>query len=230
MTSNSVLVVEDEPDVRELLNFTLGRVGFDVHLAADAEEALRMLAIRLPDLILIDWMLPGLSGVDLARHLRRDESTATLPLIMLTARSDEDDKLRSFDVGIDDYVTKPFSSKELVARIRALIRRSSGKNEGSITVSGLTLDTVAHSVSCEGTTVHLRPMEYRLLELFLTHPKRAFYRSQLLDMLWGRTVFVDERTVDVHILRLRKALAPFNMDNLVQTVRGVGYRFAPMHG
>lgn len=230
MTSNSVLVVEDEPDVRELLKFTLGRVGLDVQLAADAEEALRMLAIRLPDLVVIDWMLPGLSGVDLARHLRRDEATAKLPLIMLTARSDEDDKLRSFDVGIDDYVTKPFSSKELVARIRALIRRSSAAPDGSITLSGLTLDTVAHSVTCNDVTVELRPMEYRLLELFLTHPQRAFNRSQLLNLLWGRTVYVDERTVDVHILRLRKALAPFNMDNLVQTVRGVGYRFTPMHG
>ena len=230
MTGNSILVVEDEPDIRELLKYTLGRVGFGVQLAADAEEALQLLTGKLPDLVLIDWMLPGLSGVDLARRLRRDDVTAKIPLIMLTARGDEDDKLRSFDSGIDDYVTKPFSSKELVARIKALLRRSGAPQDGELTVSGLTLDTVSHSVSFNGDYVHLRPTEYRLLEIFLRHPKRAFHRSQLLDLVWGRTVFVDERTVDVHVLRLRKALAPFDMENLIQTVRGVGYRLNSIHG
>ena len=209
MSANSILVVEDEPEIRELLKYALSRVGFDVQLAADSEEALEMLGVKLPDLALIDWMLPGMSGVDLARRLRLDEGTAKLPLIMLTARGNEDDKLRSFDSGIDDYVTKPFSSKELVARIKALLRRSDSATDGSLTVSGLTLDAVAHSVSYQGAYVHLRPTEFRLLEIFMRHPKRAFHRNQLLDLIWGRTVFVDERTVDVHVLRLRKALAPF---------------------
>ncbi len=225
--NNSVLVIEDEQEVREMLSFNLRRNGFDVWEAASAEEALQRLDGRLPDLLIIDWMLPGMSGVDLARRLRQDEHTVQLPMIMLTARGEQADKLKSFDSGVDDYVTKPFSPKELVARMRALLRRSGTPEDGILQCGGLRLDLNAHKLSVQGKAVKIGPTEYRLLELFMRHPNRAFGRSQLLDRVWGRSIYVEDRTVDVHVLRLRKTLKPHGLDGLVQTVRGVGYRFSP---
>lgn len=224
MGSNLILVVEDEPDIRELLKFTLHRARFEVTSCADAEEALRVLEGPLPGLALIDWMLPGMSGIDLARRIRNDSLTKDLPIIVLTARSEEADKLRGFELGIDDYITKPFSPKELVARVRALLRRAGLPLDGNIVINGISLDTNSHSVSVDGSEVELRPTEYRLLEVMMKNPNRAFNRSQLLDQVWGRTVYVDERTVDVHVLRLRQALGRFNRDDAIKTVRGVGYR------
>ncbi|MDZ7826592.1 MAG: phosphate regulon sensor protein PhoR [Gammaproteobacteria bacterium] len=178
-------------------------------------------------MVIIDWMLPGMSGLDLARRLRRDALTAELPLLMLTARGDEADKLRSFDVGIDDYVTKPFSPRELVARIRAVLRRTGAPEGGQLQFGDLVLDTQSHRLSIAGDNIHAGPTEFRLLEFLMRHPDRAFDREQLLDRVWGRSVYVEERTVDVHILRLRKVLAPHDKAGWVQTVRGVGYRFSP---
>ncbi|MCY4094096.1 MAG: response regulator [Gammaproteobacteria bacterium] len=227
MTSHHILVVEDEQEIRELLQYSIGRSGYTVSVVPDAESALVQLQNEAPDLILIDWMLPRMNGIELARRIRHDQYTKDIPLIMLTARGEEVDKLKSFDAGVDDYVTKPFSPRELNARIKALLRRVGDLEGSQLSVEGLSLDTVAHSVCVKGDYIHLRPTEYRLLELFLRHPKRAFHRSQLLDLVWGRSVFVDERTVDVHVLRLRKALHEYEMDTLVQTVHGVGYRLNP---
>ena len=210
-----------------MLSFSLGRNGFNVVEAASAEEALRRLDGPLPNLLIIDWMLPGMSGVDLARRLRQDEHTAQLPMIMLTARGEQVDKLKSFDSGVDDYVTKPFSPRELVARMRALLRRSGTPEDGILQSGGLRLDLNAHKLSVNDGTVKIGPTEFRLLELFMRNPDRAFGRSQLLDRVWGRSIYVEERTVDVHVLRLRKTLKPHGLDGLVQTVRGVGYRFSP---
>ena len=224
--SNSVLVIEDEQEVREMLSFSLTRSGFTVCEAANAEEALRRLDGPLPSLVIIDWMLPGMNGVDLARRLRRDEHTANLPMIMLTARGEQADKLKSFDSGVDDYITKPFSPKELVARMRALLRRSGAPEDGVLKSGALRLDLNAHKLSVEGKAVKIGPTEFRLLELFMRNPNRAFGRSQLLDRVWGRSIYVEERTVDVHVLRLRKTLKPHGLHKLVQTVRGVGYRFS----
>ena len=226
MALDSVLLVEDEADIREMLTFTLERSGFNVVSAETAEQALEILDGPLPNLVLIDWMLPGMSGVDLARRLRRDPLTAELPLLMLTARGEESDKLKSFDAGIDDYVTKPFSPRELTARVKALLRRSGEPENGVLAHGRLCLDTRAHSVRVGDQTVSLGPTEFRLLELLMRHPDRAFDRPQLLDRVWGRNVYIEERTVDVHVLRLRKALSPFGMANAVETVRGVGYRLS----
>ena len=229
MDSNAILVVEDEKDIREMLAFSLERAGFTVIPSETAEQALALLDGPLPGLVIIDWMLPGMSGVELARKLRRDSLTSDLPLLMLTARGEEADKLKSFDAGIDDYVTKPFSPRELIARIRALRRRSGDSEDGTITFQGLTLDTKGHRLSVGEKAIHVGPTEFRLLELMMRNPSRAFDRTQLLDRVWGRNVYVEERTVDVYVLRLRRALAPFGMDRMVETVRGVGYRFSP-HG
>lgn len=224
MAANSILVVEDEPDIRELLKFTLHRAQFQVHPVEDAEQAIRVLEGPLPSLAVIDWMLPGMSGIELSQRIRADSLTQDMPIILLTARGDEADKLQGFGHGADDYITKPFSPRELVARIRALLRRAGHPTSGNLNVGGIELDTVAHSVSIDGIPVHLRPTEYRLLEIMMRNPNRAFERSQLLDQVWGRSVYVDERTVDVHVLRLRNALKPFDRHNLITTVRGVGYR------
>ena len=226
MAGNSVLLIEDEPDIREMLCFSLGRAGFTVRDAGSAEKALRALDEALPDLLIIDWMLPGMSGVELARRLRRDPRTADLPLLMLTARGEESDKLKSFDAGVDDYVTKPFSPRELVARVRALLRRAGATDDGKFRAGGIEVDSNGRRVTADGTVVRVGPTEFRLIETLIRHPERAFDRAQLLDKVWGRNVYVEERTVDVHVLRLRKALAPFGMDKLIQTVRGVGYRFS----
>ena len=226
MPSNTVLLVEDETDIREMLTFSLERAGFEVAAAGTAEQALALLDGPLPALVIIDWMLPGMSGVELARRLRRDPLTRELPQLMLTARGEESDKLKSFDAGIDDYVTKPFSPRELIARIKALLRRSGAPEDGVLALGRLKLDTRGHHVAVGDEPVRMGPTEFRLLELLMRHPERAFDRSQLLDRVWGRNVYVEERTVDVHVLRLRRALSPFGMDKTVQTVRGVGYRLS----
>jgi len=226
----TLLVVEDEPEIRELLNFTLMRAGYEVLAAESAEHALQVLdgvqTSGLPELALIDWMLPGMSGVDLARRLRHDEYTATLPIIMLTARGEEADKLKSFASGVDDYVTKPFSPKELLARIKALLRRSGAPQDNRLEIAGIKLDRSGHRVTIGDQHIHMGPTEYRLLEFLMRNPERAFDRSQLLDRVWGRSVYVEDRTVDVHVLRLRKILQPYDLQHLIQTVRGVGYRFS----
>ena len=224
MALNCVLLVEDETEIREMLTFAFERADLEVRTAETAEQALDMLDGPLPNLVIIDWMLPGMSGVELARRLRRDPLTSDLPLLMLTARGEESDKLKSFDAGIDDYVTKPFSPRELIARIKALLRRSGDPEDGILALGPLTLDTRGHHVLVDGDHVHIGPTEFRLLELLMRNPNRAFDRTQLLDRVWGRNVYVEERTVDVHVLRLRKALTPFGLDKAVQTVRGVGYR------
>ena len=226
MAPNSILLIEDEPDVRTMIKFSLERVGFIVHEADTAESGLDKLNGRLPDLLIIDWMLPSMSGLDLIRRLRQDKHTAKIPMIMLTARGEESAKIKSFDSGVDDYLTKPFSPKELVARIKALLRRSGYPEDGRLVVHGLELDKLAHTVAHQGNPIHLRPTEYRLLELLMLQPNRAFYRNQLLDHVWGRDIYVDERTIDVHMLRLRKALAVHGIDGVIQTVRGIGYRLS----
>ena len=227
MASNTILVVEDEPEVREMLVFALNRAGYATVEADSAEDALTRLEGPLPALAIIDWMLPGASGVDLSRRLRRDAHTKDMPLIMLTARGEESDKLKSFDSGVDDYVTKPFSPRELLARIKALLRRSGGAADGVLEAGDMSLDVAGHRLLIGGNSVHLGPTEFRLLEFLMQHPNRAFDRAQLLDRVWGRSVYVEERTVDVHILRLRKALAAEHREHCVETVRGVGYRFVP---
>ncbi len=227
MTAKKILLVEDEAAIREMVIMALERAGFDVREAGDAQQAERRLADGLPDLILLDWMLPGTSGIELARRLRRDDYTREVPIIMLTARSEEDDRIRGLDVGADDYVTKPFSPRELIARIKAVIRRTQAAEEdGIMAVSGLRLDLHSHRVTVEGEVLNMGPTEFRLLQFFMSHPERVYSRTQLLDMVWSRGAFVEERTVDVHIRRLRKALSPRGHDRLIQTVRGAGYRFS----
>ena len=227
MTANTILIVEDEPAIREMVTMTLERGGYVVHQAATAEEAERLLADGLPSLILLDWMLPGMSGIELARRLRRDDYTRGTPIIMLTARSEEDDRIRGLEVGADDYIAKPFSTRELQARIKAVLHRSRPHDEdGVLAVDSLKVDTSSHRVSANEQAVDMGPTEFRLLQFFMSHPERVYSRSQLLDMVWGRGAYVEERTVDVHIRRLRKALEPTGHDALIQTVRGAGYRFS----
>jgi len=221
-----ILIVEDEPDIRELLNFTISRSGHSVIEAETAEDALTILDRGTPELIIIDWMLPGMDGIDLAKKLRADELTKELPIIMLTARGEESDKLRSFEAGIDDYVTKPFSPKELMARIKALLRRTGTPDDQSLAVAGIRLDLASHQLFINDEKVTIGPTEFKLLELFMRNPNRAFDRAQLLDRVWGRSVYVEERTVDVHVLRLRKILKPSGRDHIIETVRGLGYRLA----
>jgi two-component system, OmpR family, phosphate regulon response regulator PhoB len=222
-----ILLVEDEPAIREMVRFALGKADFEVDEAEGAEQALVLIAARPPDLVLLDWMLPGMSGIDLARRLRRDDLTMRIPIIMLTARTDEHDRVRGLEVGADDYVTKPFSPRELVARINAVLRRVHPETEDTrIEAGGLTLNVADHRVDVNGENVELAPTEFRLLQFFMSHPDRVYSREQLLDHVWGRGVYVEERTVDVHIRRLRKALGPVNCENYIQTVRGAGYRFS----
>ena len=221
----SILVVEDEQEIRDLLVFTLLRDGYEVVEAETAEVALEKIDNSLPDLVLVDWMLPGMDGIDLAKRLRRDELTAHLPIVMLTARGEEADKLQSFAGGIDDYITKPFSPRELLARLKALLRRSGRPKNNLIEASGICLDLNSYRITINGNEIQISPTEYKLLEVLMRNPDRAFERSQLLDRVWGRQVFVEERTVDVHMLRLRKILKPYGLDATLQTVRGIGYRF-----
>jgi two-component system phosphate regulon response regulator PhoB len=223
----SVLIVEDEPAIREMVNASLSLAGFRVLEANDAREAEGILGEEIPDIILLDWMLPGASGLEFARRLRRDDETRAIPVIMLTARGEEDDKLTGFGAGIDDYVAKPFSVRELVARVKAVLKRSApAAAEAVLCVDDLLLDPVSHRVTVGGTPLKTGPTEFRLLHFFMSHPERVFTRSQILDRVWGRNVYVEERTVDVHIRRLRKLLAPGGHDRLIQTVHGTGYRFS----
>ena len=226
--ATTVLIVEDEPEIRELLNFSLTRAGFNVTEAETGELALQRLDSNLPDILIVDWMLPGMSGVELAKRLRRDELTSALPLLMLTARNEESDILKSFESGIDDYMSKPFSPKELVARIKALLRRSGAPEDALNEASGIRIDLFSHRVTIKGVDINIGPTEYRLLELLMRNPDRVFERDQLLDRVWGRSSYIETRTVDVHVLRLRKVLKPFGLDRTVQTVRSVGYRFTPI--
>jgi two-component system phosphate regulon response regulator PhoB len=221
-----VLVVDDESAIREMIQFSLRRAGMDVQGAANAREALAAISEEKPDIILLDWMMPGISGLELTRRLRREPVTADIPIIMLTAKVTEDDKVAGLEAGTDDYVIKPFSPRELIARINAVLRRSSPTDEqGRIEVGGLTLDNHARRVLSNGKEIKTGPTEYRLLEFFMSNPGRAYSRSQLLDHVWGTGAYLEERTVDVHIRRLRKALQAAGQDHYVQTVRGHGYRF-----
>jgi len=223
----NILVVEDEPAIQELLALNLEHAGHHVLRARDAEQAGELVRHALPDLILLDWMLPGQSGASFARTLRQDERTKQVPIIMLTARGQEQDKIAGLDAGADDYVTKPFSPRELLARIKAVLRRRAPElTDDPIEISGLRLDPATHRVSAGGTQLDLGPTEFRLLHFLMTHPERVHSRTHLLDQVWGDHVFVEERTVDVHIRRLRKALEPTGHDRLIETVRGSGYRLA----
>lgn len=222
-----VLIVEDEAAIREMLGYALVKEGFQFDEAADVEQARSVIARQKPDLVLMDWMLPGMSGVDYARRMRNDPQTRDIPIIMLTARSDEADKVRGLDTGADDYITKPFSTRELMARVRAILRRAAPEpTEAVVAFAGLKLDTETFRVSADEQPVEISPTEFRLLHFFITHPERVYSRAQLLDQVWGQNVYVEERTIDVHIRRLRKTLEPFGHDRLIQTVRSVGYRFS----
>jgi two-component system phosphate regulon response regulator PhoB len=222
-----ILIVEDEAAIREMLGYTLMKNNYAFEEAADVDQAQEVISREKPDLILLDWMLPGVSGVDYARRLRNNPETKSIPIIMLTARGEETDKVRALDMGADDYITKPFSTKELMARIRAVLRRSDqDKVEGLIQVEGLTLDPETYRVTANEETIEISPTEFRLLQFFITHPERVYSRAQLLDQVWGQNVYVEERTVDVHIRRLRQTLAPYGYDKFIQTVRSVGYRFS----
>ena len=224
----TVLIVEDEPAILELIAVNLDHAGFKTLRAASAEEASRLLAEVLPDVVLLDWMLPGQSGAALARRLRGDARTRELPLIFLTARAEEQDKVAGLEAGADDYITKPFSTKELVARIRAVLRRRKPQHgDAPIEIAGLRLDPAAHRVTGHGDPLALGPTEFRLLHYLMTHPNRVYSRAQLLDEVWGDHVFIEERTVDVHIRRLRQALSPSGHDALIETVRGSGYALRP---
>ncbi len=227
MSAKQILVVEDERPIREMIAFGLRRAGFEVREAADARSGRAEVANKRPDLLLVDWMLPDTSGLEFTRELKRDRQTRELPVIMLTARAEEGDKVAGLDGGADDYITKPFSPRELLARINAVLRRAM-PSEGSerIDVEGLVLDQSSQRVTSGEKTVTLGPTEYRMLAFFMTHPERVYTREQLLDRVWGGNVYVEERTIDVHIRRLRKALEEFGYDRLIQTVRGSGYRFS----
>ena len=227
----SVLIVDDEPAIRDMVAFALRQGDYEPVHAGDAREAQVAIVDRVPDLILLDWMLPGTSGLELARRWRREDLTREIPIIMLTARGEENDRVGGLEAGVDDYVVKPFSARELLARIRAVMRRSREDDEhGSVQVGALRIDGAAHRVLAQAgdgeQPVQIGPTEYRLLHFFMTHPNRVYARTQLLDHVWGGSVYVEERTVDVHIRRLRKTLEPHGLDGMVQTVRGAGYRFS----
>ncbi|MGY0558290.1 MULTISPECIES: phosphate regulon transcriptional regulator PhoB [unclassified Lysobacter] len=227
----NILIVEDEPAIRDMVAFALRKGDYNPVHAGDARQAQAAIADRVPDLILLDWMLPGTSGLELARRWRKDALTREVPIIMLTARGEENDRVGGLEAGVDDYVVKPFSARELLARIRAVLRRSREDDEdGSISAGLLRIDGAAHRVFAgvggEEQAVQIGPTEYRLLHFFMTHAERVYSRSQLLDHVWGGSVYVEERTVDVHIRRLRKTLEPYTLDGMIQTVRGTGYRFS----
>jgi two-component system phosphate regulon response regulator PhoB len=223
----TILVVDDEPDIREVIRFALEGAEFQVLEAGHADEARRVMAGESPDLILLDWMLPGRSGLEFAQQLKQNARTREIPIIMVSARGEEEDRVKGLDTGADDYIAKPFSPREMVARVNAVLRRiKTDEVAAEIEIGGLRMDNVGHRVSIGGRQVEIAPTEYRLLHFFMTHPDRAYSRSQLLDQVWGDQVYVEERTVDVHVRRLRKALEPSGHDRLLQTVRGVGYRFS----
>ncbi len=223
----TILVVEDEPAIQELISYSLRQAGHVVFCAENAEQAMAVVNDALPDLVLLDWMLPGMSGVEFARMLRHATRTKTIPIIMLTARAEESDKIAGLEIGADDYITKPFSPRELIARIKAVLRRRSPETaDDMIEIGGLRLDPATHRVTVNDQEVVLGPTEFRLLHFLMSHPERVHTRSQLLDGVWGDHVFVEDRTVDVHIRRLRKALETVAKDELIQTVRGSGYRLS----
>jgi two-component system phosphate regulon response regulator PhoB len=222
-----ILIVEDEQPIREMVAFALRRAGFEVREAGNSQDARVQLTDERPDLLLVDWMLPDMSGLELTRLVKRDPATRDLPIIMLTARATEGDKVAGLDGGADDYMTKPFSPRELLSRINAVLRRSSDVADGdSLEVAGLKMDRGSHRVSAGDREVSLGPTEYRMLEFFMQNPERVYARAQLLDRVWGGNVYIEERTIDVHIRRLRMALEEVGLAHLVQTVRGSGYRFS----
>lgn len=224
--SHRILVVDDEEAIREMLNVALGAAGFSVLLAADAQMAHALIVDERPDLVLLDWMMPGTSGLELLRRLRRDELTRDLPVIMLTARAEEPSKISGLDAGADDYIAKPFSRRELVSRVRAVLRRSgSSTSEEIIEAGSLQLNAASHQVTIDGEDVSVGPTEFRLLRFFMSNPDRVYSRDQILNHVWGGNAYLDERTVDVHIRRLRKAIAKDGHEARVKTVRGSGYRF-----
>lgn len=223
----TILLVEDEPEVREMVSRFLSRDGFDMMTAADADEGYRRIAERVPELMLVDWMLPGTSGIDFIRRCKRDELVRDIPVILLTARAEENDRVHGFETGADDYVTKPFSPRELAARVRAVLRRTSGQDSDGVLAAGrIRLNAASHRLYIDDQCVDIGPTEFRLLRFFMSHPERVYNRAQLLDHLWSRDALVEERTVDVHVLRLRKLLKPHGCAGVIQTVRGVGYRFS----
>lgn len=223
--AKKILIVEDERAIREMVNFALRREGFKSLEAGSVAEAEAVLKEQVPDLILVDWMLPSVSGVDFVEHVRADERLNRVPIIMLTARVDESSRIAGLDAGADDYICKPFSVRELLARIRACLRREQQSASSVLALGRVKLDTEAHRVSIDDTPLEMGPTEYKLLKFLLCNPDRVYSRAQLLDNIWGRSAYVEERTIDVHVLRLRKVLAPFQCDNMLQTVRGAGYRF-----
>jgi two-component system phosphate regulon response regulator PhoB len=223
----NILVVEDEPAIQELLTLNLQQAGHNPLRAMSVEQAQLLMRETLPDLIILDWMLPGMSGIEFARRLKSDEYSKAIPIIMLTAKSEEGDKVRGLEVGADDYVTKPFSPRELLARVKAVLRRRAPQmTDDPIEVSGLRVDPVTHRVTGNGSMIDLGPTEFRLLHFLMCNPERVHSRSNVLDKVWGDRVYVEDRTVDVHIRRLRKALAESGHEEMIQTVRGVGYRFS----
>lgn len=227
MQDKLILVVEDEASIREMVKFALERVGFRVSSAGGAADARLSIANERPHLVLMDWMMPGVSGIELARELKSGPTTRDIPVIMVTARAEEEDKVRGLNIGCDDYVSKPFSFPELIARIHAVLRRATpGGEDEKLAVAGLEVDHASQRVSAHGEPIRLGPTEYRLLHFFVSHPERVYTREQVLDRVWGQNIYVEERTVDVHIRRLRKALQPHGFDNMIQTVRGTGYRFS----
>lgn len=227
MSNLNILVVEDEDAIRDMLVMVLEQAGLRVTAVASAEKALASLAEKRVDLMVLDWMLPGISGVELARRLKKEPSYKDLSIILLTARGEEEDKIRGLEIGADDYMTKPFSPKELIARIKAVMRRSGKLTEsGQLNVGDLILDAEQHRLSIAGKALDVSPTEFRLMQFFMSNPDKVFSRAHLLDQVWGRSVYIEERTVDVHIRRLRKILAEFDREELIQTVRGFGYRFS----
>ena len=224
---DKILIVEDEEAIRDMLGYALMKEGFSCDEAADVDQARTTIESNLPNLILLDWMLPGMSGIDYARRLRTGPETRDIPIIMLTAKGEEADKVRGLETGADDYITKPFSTKELIARVKAVLRRYANEDDTRvIEVEWLVLDPQTYRVTARGQDVEISPTEFKLLHFFIGHPERVYSRAQLLDHVWGENVYVEERTVDVHIRRLRKTLEPFGFDQFIQTVRSVGYRFS----
>ncbi|MCF2950029.1 phosphate regulon transcriptional regulator PhoB [Paraglaciecola aquimarina] len=222
-----ILLVEDEAPIRDMLRFVLEQSGFEAIEAEDYQVALDKIIEPYPDLILLDWMMPGGSGIQLAKKLKQHEYARDIPIIMLTAKGEEEDKIRGLESGADDYVTKPFSPKELIARVKAVIRRvTPTSSEDAIEFKGLRLDPVSHRVTSNDEPIDMGPTEFKLLHFFMTHAERVYSREQLLDNVWGTNVYVEDRTVDVHIRRLRKALSVYSHENMIQTVRGAGYRYS----
>lgn len=227
MTKRKILIVDDEFSIRQMISMSLEMNGYEVLEAADAQEAQVIVVDNRPDLILLDWMMPGMSGIEFARKLRREELTADIPIIMLTAKGEEEYRIQGLDAGVDDYLPKPFSVRELSARIKAVLRRTHPQAAAkNLQADGLELNPVSKRVTADGQDVPLGPTEYRLLEFLMANQDRAYTRSHLLDRIWGGNVYIEDRTVDVHVRRLRKALEPYGCEHLVQTVRGTGYRFS----